>query len=69
MKYSTGNSMSVLHNDLMETAGFQHFPVASIEQSGPALTNGTAVFFSGIQFKSILSHLGGDYDLVLGFMA
>lgn len=49
--------------------GSQRFPVASIEQSGPDVTNGTAVFFSGVQFKSILSHLGGDYDLVLGFMA
>lgn len=54
---------------LWKQPGFQHIPVASIEQSGPAVTNGTAVFFSGVQFKSILSHLGGDYDLVLGFMA
>lgn len=54
---------------LWKQPAFQHIPVASIEQSWPAVTNSTAVFFSGIQFRSISSHLGGNCDLVLGFMA
>lgn len=54
---------------LWKQPGFQHIPVASIEQSWPAVTNSTAVYFSGVQFKFISSHLGGNCNLVLGFMA
>ena len=54
---------------LWKQPAFQHISVAAIEQSWPAVTNSTAVFFSGIQFRSISSHLGGNCDLVLGFMA
>lgn len=54
---------------LWEQPRFQHIPVASAEKSWPAGTNGTALFFSGAQFKSILPHLGGNYDLFLGFLA
>lgn len=53
---------------LWKQPGFLHIPVASIEQSWPAVPKSTAVLFSSVQFKSISSHLGGNCDLVLGFM-